>query len=397
MTQCNIAHALEKTKYQDADIYWRKFEDKYHFSVQFTADLLAMGHADFIVASTYQEIAGHEGSVGQYESYQSFTMPGLYRVVEGIDVYDPKFNIVSPGADGEIYFPYTETERRLTGLHPDIEELLFSETFDSAVGQLEDPSKPILFSMARLDKVKNLTGLAEWYGNNERLRNLVNLVIVGGVIDPSQTVDREEQDECRKMHEIVEKYNMKGCMRWIVAQKNRVRNGELYRYICDNHGAFVQPALYEAFGLTVIEAMTCGLPTFATKNGGPAEIIKHRKSGFHIDPYHGAAAADIMADFFERAASDGSYWEAISRAARDRIFSRYTWEIYAARLVSLCQVYSFWNHVTLLERRETKRYLEAIYILLMRRLVEKLPQCEVCDEVEPDVRGEGPMVGFGSM
>lgn len=33
--------------------------------------------------------------------------------------------------------------------------------------------------MARLDKVKNLTGLAEWYGSNERLRGLVNLVIVG--------------------------------------------------------------------------------------------------------------------------------------------------------------------------------------------------------------------------
>jgi len=54
----------------------------------------------------------------------------------------------------------------------------------------------------------------------------------------------------------------------------------------------VQPALYEAFGLTVVEAMTCGLPTFATCNGGPSEIIKNGKSGFHIDPYHGAAVRD---------------------------------------------------------------------------------------------------------
>ena len=48
-----------------------------------------------------------------------------------------------------------------------------------------------------------------------------------------------------------------------------------------------QPALYEAFGLTVIEAMTCGLPTFATCHGGPSEIIKHGRSGYHVDPYHG--------------------------------------------------------------------------------------------------------------
>lgn len=51
-----------------------------------------------------------------------------------------------------------------------------------------------------------------------------------------------------------------------------------------------QPALYEAFGLTVVEAMTCGLPTFATCSGGPSEIIKHGKSGFHLDPYHGDQA-----------------------------------------------------------------------------------------------------------
>lgn len=56
--QCTIAHALEKTKYPDSDIYWKKFEEKYHFSCQFTADLIAMNHTDFIITSTYQEIAG---------------------------------------------------------------------------------------------------------------------------------------------------------------------------------------------------------------------------------------------------------------------------------------------------------------------------------------------------
>jgi sucrose synthase len=65
--------------------------------------------------------------VGQYESHIAFTMPGLYRVVHGIDVFDPKFNIVSPGADMSVYFPYTEKEKRLTHLHPEIEELLFSK------------------------------------------------------------------------------------------------------------------------------------------------------------------------------------------------------------------------------------------------------------------------------
>jgi hypothetical protein len=62
----------------------------------------------------------------------------------------------------------------------------------------------------------------------------------------------------------------------------------------------LQPALYEAFGLTVVEAMTCGLPTFATCNGGPSEIIKNGKSGFHIDPYHGDAVSDGQQIMFQR-------------------------------------------------------------------------------------------------
>lgn len=56
--QCTIAHALEKTKYPNSDLYWKKFEDHYHFSCQFTTDLIAMNHADFIITSTFQEIAG---------------------------------------------------------------------------------------------------------------------------------------------------------------------------------------------------------------------------------------------------------------------------------------------------------------------------------------------------
>ena len=372
VTQCTIAHALQKTKYDDADIYWEGYEDQYHFSIQFTADLLAMNRADFIVTSTFQEIAGGQDSVGQYESYQHFTMPNLYRVVQGISIYDPKFNIVSPGADPQIYYPFDDPSRRLTFMHDHIKDLFYGDENDSCVGTLNDPSKPILFSMARLDKVKNLTSLAQWFGRNSSLRQLCNLVIVGGVVNPEATNDKEEKSECIKMLEIISEYNLKGCFRWIVAQKNRVQNGEIYRYVCDTKGVFVQPALYEAFGLTVIEAMTCGLPTFATQNGGPAEIIKDGISGFHIDPHHGDAAAGILTSFFERCQEDPEYWDHISRASRDRIRSRYTWDIYASRLVTICHVYSFWGKVMSLERREAKRYLESIYILLFRKLVDKM-------------------------
>lgn len=374
VTQCTIAHALEKTKYPDSDIYWKKFDDKYHFSCQFTADVLAMNNADFIITSTYQEIAGTKTTVGQYESHTAFTLPGLYRVVHGINVFDTKFNIVSPGADMDIYFPYSDNQKRLTTLHGSIEKMLYdSEQTDEWIGSLTDRSKPIIFSMARLDRVKNITGLVECYGKNTRLRELVNLVVVAGYIDVKKSNDREEIQEIEKMHELMKKYKLDGQFRWLTAQTNRARNGELYRYIADTKGAFVQPAFYEAFGLTVVEAMTCGLPTFATCHGGPAEIIEHGVSGFHIDPYYPDQAAAFMADFFEKCRDDPSYWKKISDAGLQRIYESYTWKIYSERLMTLAGVYGFWKYVSKLERRETRRYLEMFYILKFRDLVKTVP------------------------
>ncbi|CAL9121737.1 unnamed protein product [Musa acuminata var. zebrina] len=373
VTQCTIAHALEKTKYPNSDIYWKKFENQYHFSCQFTADLVAMNHADFIITSTFQEIAGSKDTVGQYESHTAFTLPGLYRVVHGIDVFDPKFNIVSPGADLSIYFPYTEKHKRLTSLHPEIEELLFNpEDNTEHKGVLNDTKKPIIFSMARLDRVKNLTGLVEFYGRNERLKELVNLVVVCGD-HGKESKDLEEQAEFKKMYSLIEKYNLHGHIRWISAQMNRVRNGELYRYIADTKGAFVQPAFYEAFGLTVVESMTCGLPTFATVHGGPGEIIVDGVSGFHIDPYQGDKAAEIIVNFFEKSKEDPTCWDKISQGGLKRIEEKYTWKLYSERLMTLSGVYGFWKYVSNLDRRETRRYLEMFYALKYRNLAESVP------------------------
>ena len=372
VTQCTIAHALEKAKYLYSDLYWGDNDPEYHFSCQFTADLIAMNATDFIISSTYQEIAGKEDSVGQYESYGSFTMPGLYRVVNGINVFDPKFNIVSPGADASLYFPYTEEERRLSGLHEEIEGMVYGEPDDYSRGLLADRTRPLIFTMARLDRIKNLTGLVKWYGENERLRGLADLVVIGGFTDKARSEDREEQAQIDMMHELFDQYGLDDNVRWLERVTDRRLGGEIYRWIADRKGVFVQPALFEAFGLTVIEAMTTGLPTFATRYGGPLEIIKHGKSGFHIDPNHGEAVSDELADFFERCNKKPKYWGKISKAAIERIQSRYTWEIYAKRMLTLSCIYGFWKYSTNLERDEARRYLEMFYGLQFRPLARKM-------------------------
>lgn len=372
VTQCNIAHALEKTKYLFSDLYWKEHEAQHHFSCQFTADLIAMNHADFIITSTYQEIAGNDQGQGQYESYTSFTMPDLYRVVNGMDVYDPKFNIVSPGADADVYFPYTESGRRLTGLHHDIEELIYGGPQENTRGVLGDKNKPLIFTMARMDTIKNITGLVKWYGDNPHLREMANLFVVAGAVNTDHSTDDEERAQIDLMHQLMEQYGLDDQVRWLGTRLDKNLSGELYRYIADRKGVFVQPALFEAFGLTVIEAMSCGLPTFATYYGGPLEIIEHGKSGFHIDPNHGEQASQRIYEFLQKTAEDETHWYDISNGGLERVKRRYTWELYAERMMTLSRIYGFWKYVTDLERDETRRYIEMFYSLKFLPLAKEL-------------------------
>ena len=80
----------------------------------------------FLIGKRLAFLSCSKDTVGQYESHMAFTLPGSYRVVNGIDVFDPKFNIVSPGADMNIYFPFSDEKRRLKALHVDIEDLIYS-------------------------------------------------------------------------------------------------------------------------------------------------------------------------------------------------------------------------------------------------------------------------------
>jgi len=372
VTQCNIAHALEKTKYLFSDLHWKDHEEEHHFAAQFTADLMSMNTADFIITSTYQEIAGTSESVGQYESYASFTLPRLYRVVSGVDCFDPKFNIVSPGADPRVFFPHSNEGHRPDEIRAEIRDMVFGSPDCAYRGILNDQSKPILFAMSRLDRIKNMAGLIEWYARNQDLRDVANLLIVGGRLHTEQSNDRDEREQIERAHKLFDEYELEGSVRWIEMQTDKIKVGELYRFVADQRGAFVQPALFEAFGLTVVEAMSSGLPTFATRYGGPLEIIEDGKSGFHIDPTQGEVATEKMLSFLRASADDPTVWDEISQGGIKRVEERYNWPLYASTLLKLSRIYGFWRYISSLERDEARRYIEMFYGLMLRPLSKQV-------------------------
>ncbi len=373
VTQCIIAHALEKSKYLFSNLYWQDLEDKYHFSLQFTADLLAMNAANFVISSTYQEIVGTPDSVGQYESYKCFTMPELYHVVNGVELFSPKFNVVPPGVNENVYFPYTRIEDRNESDRARLEAMLFTQEDPAHIfGKLDDPNKRPIFSMARLDRIKNLTGLAECFGKSQELQDRCNLILVAGKLRVEESGDNEERDEIIKLYRIIEQYNLQGKIRWLGVRLPKGESGEIYRVIADRQGIFVQPALFEAFGLTILEAMISGLPTFATQFGGPLEIIQDKFNGFYINPTHLEETAEKILAFVSECDRKPKYWQEISQRGIERVYSTYTWKIHSTKLLSLAKIYGFWNFTSQENREDLLRYVESLFYLLYKPKAQQL-------------------------
>jgi sucrose synthase len=144
------------------------------------------------------------------------------------------------------------------------------------------------------------------------------------------------------------------------------QTGEIYRIIADRRGAFIQPALFEGFGLTVLEAMRSGLPVFATLYGGPFEIIQDQISGFHINSVNGKESTQKILDFILRWKENPKIWERISSRAIQRVDTAYNWDLYAKNLMSLSKIYTFWKYSSNIEMEEMGAYLDVLYHLLYK-------------------------------
>lgn len=66
--------------------------------------------------------------------------------------------------------------------------------------------------------------------------------------------------------------------------------------VYDEHDVMVQPSIYEAFGLTLIEAMACGVPVVCSNVGGMSEIVENNKTGFLFDINHTEELTKIISD-----------------------------------------------------------------------------------------------------
>jgi glycosyltransferase involved in cell wall biosynthesis len=89
----------------------------------------------------------------------------------------------------------------------------------------------------------------------------------------------------------------------------------------------VLPSVREAFGLVLVEAMTCGLPALAVNAYGPAEIVDDGETGWLIPPDDATALADALVE----AVDDPAGRRRRGELAYERSRARYGWPAIAAQ------------------------------------------------------------------
>lgn len=193
---------------------------------------------------------------------------------------------------------------------------------------LRDPEKPIILVIARPVRKKNIAGLIEAFATSPSLLKSANLVILAGQRQDIATGEPEQVEVLRDMIASIDRYGLYGKVAY---PKTHDRNtvSALYAIAADSGGIFVNPALVEPYGLTVVEAAAAGLPVVATKVGGPYDIVGELKHGLLVDPTDIGAIGDAML----RLITDRDLHAACAKAgrtgARDHSWSRYAEDLMA--------------------------------------------------------------------
>lgn len=190
---------------------------------------------------------------------------------------------------------------------------------------LDDPMRPIVLAVARPVTKKNLVALVRSYAGHDDLRNAANLVILAG---QHAHASQEEAAVLAELAGLAATPSLRG--RVALPPSHDVADVAALYAMAANGGVFVNPALHEPFGLTLIEAASAGVPVVATRHGGAADIVGTIGHGTLIDPRDEPAIAAAAYAIV----TDASYHAELQRAGRCGA-RRYRWDRYADASVAL--------------------------------------------------------------
>lgn len=278
--------AEKKRRLLDGGMKPETIESRFNIARRIDAEEKALSNAALVVASTNQEA---DDQYAQYDNYRK-----------------TRVAVIPPGVDLSRFRPPRRTERR-----PPI--------YQRIARFLEHPQRPWILALSRPDERKNIRSLIDAYASSDKLKETANLVVVAGSREDIREMDRGPREVLTDLLLRIDRHNLYGK----VAYPKRHEPEEapdIYRLAAKSGGVFVNPALTEPFGLTLLEAAASGLPVLATDDGGPRDILARSKNGLLIDPLDIEGMAKALEDAL---ANRGRLkrWSAAGLRAVERYYS----------------------------------------------------------------------------
>ncbi|AMV72636.1 HAD-IIB family hydrolase [Desulfuromonas carbonis] len=294
-----------------------QIEERYAMARRIEAEELTLASAERVITSTRQEI---EEQYALYDYYQAEQM-----------------QVIPPGTDLEKFHPPAGDEEKAP-IAAEIRRFL------------QDPDKPMILALSRPDARKNVGALLTAFGEDPQLQKAANLVIVLGNRDDIQNLESGAQEVLTQLLVQIDQYDLYGR----VAYPKHHAASEvplIYRLATRTRGVFVNPALTEPFGLTLIEAAASGLPIVATEDGGPRDIIANCHNGLLTDPLDPQDIAARIGSILFQAAR----WDEYSRNGITGVEAHYSWDAHVQSYLTMVSAVISSAGTPLFRQRKTRK------------------------------------------
>ncbi len=284
---------VKRERLQESGVPQEKIEARYNISRRIEAEEFALETCSLICTSTHQEVQQ------QYEQYENYI--------------PERMEVIPPGVD-------------LSSFHPPEAEDPTAEIEGLVDAFLHDTSKPIILAMARPDERKNLEMLVRVYGESPQLQREANLVLILGSRDDLRLMPPGQRTVLSNILALIDVYDLYGKVAYPKKHKpNEVP--ALYRMVTRSRGVFINAAMTEPFGLTLLEAAASGAPIVATNDGGPSDIIANCQNGTLVDPFDPKAIEKALMHTL----LEPEQWNTWSQLGLKNVHKHYSWERHTDR------------------------------------------------------------------
>ena len=214
--------------------------------------------------------------------------------------------VISPGVDIHNFQPFKPNEKKIK----------------------TDLPEKYIFCLSRIDANKGHDLLLNAFDIVRKEIPDIHLVIGGGSPEPQQT-----------------ELEILAMMKRIVHEKNMHKIVHIIGYVPDDKlvvsyqqaKLFALPSIFEPFGMTVLEAMACGIPVIASKFGGIRTVISSGENGLLIDPSNNREFAKAVIKLLK----DKNLASNLGREGCKTIHKYFSWEAIAEKHMSFYKEFMY--------------------------------------------------------